>query len=276
MVEQNNLPNGKNTWKMVLYERSGYSDNYTDPQVWKSVQRNKHIKPIDFRSAAIKSTRLSSQISVTLIFWIVFLQLHENNPLWIVTYGFFSSLIFLAYVISFQCKNILPVLINVVFFICLGYVCTPVLKTLTDTISTDTIYVMGIILTLIHIAFHQYGMDGVCVSPYVSLNAAICGAICLASRLQETTKAFALLTLAIQAFVLFPKVYETLNFSIVIFVILIIGALSCTILISSTIAILFVFTVLLVNIAFPFGFVWAQKYKDNIYGPWDTAMVFNR
>lgn len=49
-----------------------------------------------------------------------------------------------------------------------------------------------------HIAFHCYGMEGSFVSPYLSLNAAVCGAICLASRLQDTEHAFILLSLAVQ------------------------------------------------------------------------------
>ena len=266
----------KGNWAKVLYQKSSFPDSYTDPKFLDEIKRNVHFKPIDSQTALLKSTRISTQISVTVIFWAVFLQLKEGNAIWEVTYGIFSFIIIAAYVISFRFSNILPVLKNVFLFIAMGYGCTPVLKTLTDTISTDSIYAMSVVLMLVHIAFHQYGMDGACVSPYISLNAAICGTICLASRLQETRHAFALLTLAVQAFALFPKLYEALHYSLIAFTILTAGAFFCTISISMVSAILFTLSILCVNLIFPLCFVWAQQYKNNIYGPWDEAMIFNR
>lgn len=266
----------KDKWAKVLYQRSSFPDNYTDPKFLDEIKRNVHFKPIDSRTALLKSTRISTQISVTIIFWAVFLQLKEGNSTWEVTYGIFSFIIVAAYVVSFRFNNILPVLKNVFLFIAVGYGCTPVLKTLTDTISTDSIYAMSVVLMLVHITFHQYGMDGVCVSPYVSLNAAICGAICLASRLQETRHAFALLTLAVQAFALFPKLYEALDYTLIAFTILTAGAFFCMISISMVSAVLFILSIICVNLIFPLCFVWAQQYKNNIYGPWDEAMIFNR
>ncbi|XP_046646210.1 phosphatidylinositol N-acetylglucosaminyltransferase subunit C-like [Daphnia pulicaria] len=263
-------------WEKVLFKKSSFPDNYTDPKFLDEIKRNVHFKPIDTRTALLKSTRISTQISVTVIFWAVFLQLKDGSAIWEVTYGIFSFIIIAAYVVSFRFNNILPVLKNVFLFIAVGYGCTPVLKTLTDTISTDSIYAMSVVLMLVHIAFHQYGMDGVCVSPYVSLNAAICGAICLASRLQETRHAFALLTLAVQAFALFPKLYEVLNYTLIAFIILTAGAFCCMISISLVSAILFLLSIFCVNLIFPLCFVWAQQYKNNIYGPWDEAMIFNR
>lgn len=274
MAEKKSTSN--QTWTKVLYQRSTYPDNYTDPKFLEEIKRNVHFKPVDSRTAVLKSTRISTQISVTVIFWAVFLQLKEGNGSWELTYGMFSCLIVAAYVVSFRFNNILPVLKNVLLFIAVGYGGTPVLKTLTDTISTDSIYAMSVVLMLVHIGFHQYGMGGVCVSPYISLNAAICGAICLASRLQETRHAFALLALAVQAFALFPELYEALNHTPIAFTILTVGAFFCMVSISIVSASLFLVSIFCVNIIFPLCFVWAQQYKNNIYGPWDEAMVFNR
>ena len=175
--------------------------------------------------------------------------------------------------------------------------CTPILKTLTSTISTDTIYAMSAILMTLHIVFHCYGMDGTFVSPYLSLNAAVCGAICLASRLQDTEHAFLLLTLAVQvirfnfaadfpffftiflsllqAFALFPELYENLNYTPLAFAVSFSSAVLCLVSVTSglTEVLLFLVLIFTVNIACPLFFVWAQKYKDNIHGPWDEAMI---
>lgn len=276
MAEEHLLSSSQPKWEKVLYHRSNCPDNYTDPKFLEEIKRNVHFQAVDPKTAVLKSTRISTQISVTVIFWALFLQLKENSRYWELTAGMFSLLVIAAYVISSRLNNILPVLKNVVLFTAIGYGCTPILKTLTDTISTDSIYAMSVFLMLVHISFHQYGMDGVCVSPYVSLNAAICGAICLASRLQETKHAFVLLTLAVEAFALFPELYEALNYTPVAFIILTTGALVCMLFVSITSSILFLVAIICVNIVFPLCFVWAQKYKDNIYGPWDEAMIFNR
>lgn len=263
-------------WEKVLYKKSGYPDNYTPPNFLKEIKRNEHFQPVDKKTAILKSTRISTQISVTVIFWAVFLQLKEENNFWELPYGAFSFLIMItAYVINFN--NIVTVMKNLILFVAIGYGCTPILKTLTYTISTDSIYAMSVFLMLVHIAFHQYGkVEGVFVSPYVSLNAAICGAICLASRLQETKHAFFLLTLAVQAFALFPKLYRALDYTPILFVILTSSALVCMFLISTTSFVIFMLAIVCVNIIFPLCFVWAQKYKNNIDGPWDQARIFNK
>ena len=270
------MPEKTTEWSKVLYQRTAFPDNYTDPKFLEEIKRNLHFKPVDWKTATSKSTRISTQISITVIFWSVFLQLQEENNYSELTYGIVGFLVVGCSIVSFRMNNILPVFKNVILFTAIGYGCTPVLKTLTDTISTDSIYAMSVTLMLVHVAFHQYGMDGGCVSPYVSLNAAICGAVCLASRLQETKDAFVLLALAVHGFALFPELYQALDYTPIAFFIVTIGAFVCVICFSVLVAFLFVFVLFCVNIIFPLCFVWAQKYKDHIYGPWDEAMIFNR
>ena len=42
-------------------------------------------------------------------------------------------------------------------FLAFGYGLSPVLMTLTDTISTDTIYAMTVAMLLANLLFHDYG-----------------------------------------------------------------------------------------------------------------------
>jgi len=261
-------------WSKVLYKKTGHPDNYTDSDFLKELKRNLHFKPVLAQSAILASTRISTRISITVLFWIVFLQLNDNNSYWKITYGAFTFFIAVAYTISNRFGSVSSVLKNVVLFLAFGYACTPVLQSLTDTISTDSIYAMTSFLMLIHLVFHQYESNEYNVSsPYLSLNAAVCGAICLASRLSDTKDAFILLTLAAQAFALFPELYETLGYPLVAFGASTISAALAVFSISEVAAAMFLFLLLLINIVFPLCFVWAQKYKDNIYGPWDEALI---
>ncbi len=233
-----------------------------------------NFKPITRATAVLAATRVSTQISVTVIFWSTFLQLQEESPLWKFTFGAFTCFIIIAYGVLDGFRHISGVLKSASLFLAVGYACTPILKTLTDTISTDTIYAMSALLMMLHIAFHRYGIDGSFVAPYLSLNAAVCGAICLASRLQETQKAFILLTLAVEAFALFPELYEGLGYSLIAFCLSFISAVFCLSSVSIYWSIVFLFVILIgaVNVVFPLFFVWAQKYKDNLHGPWDEVI----
>lgn len=74
-----------------------------------------------------------------------------------------------------------------------GFILSPMLHTLTKSISTDTIYTITFFTFLLHIMCYDYGMPTALVSRAISLNAAIFGTICLASRLVTSLDAFVLL-----------------------------------------------------------------------------------
>lgn len=267
---------GEEEWKKVLYQKSKFPDNYTDSKFLEELKRNVHFTPVDNLTAITTSTRVSTQINISIIFLSVFYHLKNDERLWWYTYISFSAVLLLSCVAVFGVKRLLHMPKNILLLLTFGYACTPILKTLTDTVSTDTIYAMTAILMILHIGFHHYGVDGVFVSPYLSLNASMCAAISLASRLKDTQQAFILLTLAIEAFALFPELYEVVDYSLVAFFSTTIAALACTYFISSVTIVFYVMAVFCINIAFPLFFVWTQKFKDNIYGPWDEAMIFNK
>lgn len=68
-------------------------------------------------------------------------------------------------------------------FITFTYGFSPVLKTLTESVSTDTIYAMSVFMLLGHLIFFDYGANAAIVSSTLSLNMAIFASVCLASRL---------------------------------------------------------------------------------------------
>lgn len=84
---------------------------------------------------------------------------------------------------------------------------SPVLATLTNSFSDDTIWVLTILLMLIHVVFHDYGYIIGSSEKFegpVSLNAAIFASVLLGSRLPSNLHVFTLIFLAIELFALFP------------------------------------------------------------------------
>lgn len=166
---------------------------------------------------------------------------------------------------------------STIFFVGFTFGLSPVMKTLTHTISTDTIYAMVALMMFAHLIFHDYGIVAPIVSRSISLNAAIFASVCLASRLPSTEGAFVLLTFAVEVFALFPvfrlHFQGIRKISVFMTTVLFTTALSSLLTITTVGAVLFVLIAVIVNIICPIWFVNWQTCKNNIYGPWDEAVV---
>ncbi|RZC36754.1 GPI2 domain containing protein [Asbolus verrucosus] len=154
-----------------------------------------------------------------------------------------------------------------------GHLFSPVLHTLTDTISTDTIYTMTFFMMLVHLIFFDYGISAAIVSNSLSLSAAIFASICLASRLSSAYHAFILIAVAIEFFVLFPLLRNKVKKSVYITGLLFVFDMYILMKGSNLFMTLFILTTVFINIVCPILFVIYQKHKSNIYGPWDEAIV---
>jgi phosphatidylinositol glycan class C protein len=155
---------------------------------------------------------------------------------------------------------------------------SPILKTLTESISTDTIWAMTVGMLLVHLVFFDYGSHGPIVSSSISLNASIFSSVCLASRLPSSLHAFVVVSLAVLVFALFPefrnrfKDYHTAVFplttvAMVVFTVAILSAISLVG------VVFYILGVLSITFLCPLLFVRLQHLKNNIYGPWDEAAI---
>lgn len=154
-------------------------------------------------------------------------------------------------------------------FLISGFAVSPVLKTLTETISTDTIYSMVTIMMLVHLLFYDYGTKAAIVSSPISLNAAIFGAVCLASRLSSIYHVFALMVLASDMFVMFTVLRHRLknlfaNFfqSLITLTLAFISFFSLRISCPSIYSLLYLIFLSCVNFVFPYGFFKLQFFKE--------------
>lgn len=268
------------TWKKNLYENVNYPDNYTDKTFLEELKKNVHITEVSHLTAVLGAGLVTQEICIVVFFVIIYVYLHNS---WIEPETVFvqSSLVaaigYLMYRIVLTNKNYYEALIKdlrtVLIFVVFGYVLSPVLKTLTDTISTDTIYATTTFMMIIHLIFFDYGVPAAIVSSSLSLNAAIFGSVCLASRLASSFHAFVLLTNAVECFVLLPILLSRGRGSVIVLTAMIAIAIYALWTVSLIMMILFVCVTLFVTVLCPVWFLRWQNYKENIYGPWDEAII---
>lgn len=161
-------------------------------------------------------------------------------------------------------------------FLSFTYGFSPVLKTLTESVSTDTVYAMSAVMLLAHLIFFPYTQPSPPGS--LSLNAALFASVCLASRLPGALHTFAMLSCALLVFALWPCLLQRLRekapsqFTGVCVGMCIggIGGLGSQSLVGAVLLAL-----ALGNVTFfcPLLLITLQRQKDNIQGPWDEAEI---
>lgn len=271
----------KKPWRKVLYESQGYPDSYTDKNIFlRDLRKNVDFKEVSFFEAVSGANLLLQEFCTVVAFVLIYFYLVNQ---WVqpeVMLNCTSALtifLFILYMALFGNNGIKQKLghdIRIVLtFAVFGQLFSPVLHTLTDTVSTDTIYTMVFFSMLIHLIFFDYGVSAAIVSNSLSLSAAVFASICLASRLPSANHTFILMTVATESFVLFPLLRNEIPNSIFISLILLFSNTYFLFKVSNLLTILFISGVVLITVVCPALFVRYQKYKDNIYGPWDEAVV---
>ncbi|KAH8300399.1 hypothetical protein KR018_004042 [Drosophila ironensis] len=263
-------------WVKNLYSNREYPDNYTDASFLKDLRTNLHVRIYTYGQAMAGVTMLSNQVSCLTGFLILYQLLLSDRvaPTTILVpscgitgagYLFYRGRSLSLSLLGEDSKTLL----TVIFF---GYLFSPMLHTLTQAISTDTIYTMTFFVLLANLIFSDYGLDVALVSKAISLNAAIFGAICLASRLLSSYHAFVLLVEAAVFFVLYPIVTEASWRPA--FIVPIFGTCCLALYwMSRPVLVLYALTIVFINLVCPLIFVRMQRHKFNIHGPWDEAIV---
>ncbi|XP_019849812.1 PREDICTED: phosphatidylinositol N-acetylglucosaminyltransferase subunit C-like [Amphimedon queenslandica] len=277
-------------WKKILYERQEYPDNYLDEEQFRKDLKNNLFVEIQTINEVIQSPvvlYLLQEMNSVFLFLSVFWQLEEStsvslSPLVLISVCCFLSCLLLLSAItmniisssdSFECIK------QSVLFILFLSGTSPILRTLTESISTDSLWCMTIISFLAHLAFHKYGIDGVLVSEAFSLNAAIFAVVCLVSRLPSSLHAFSLILFAVILFALLPQLRNHCNSgmsylffqALTLFLfLLVITLLSTHFDYGPLFVFIFCHFVLVVSLV---AFVKLQFLRNTIHGPWDEAAI---
>ncbi|KAJ8925082.1 hypothetical protein NQ315_001254 [Exocentrus adspersus] len=267
-------------WRKVLYERQPYPDNYTDKKVFlRDLKKNIDFREVTYLEAVLGASLLLQEFCTVVAFVLIYFYMVNKwvPPTAVFQWTSFLTVLCFAYHLLRFSRDVREKLGHdlrtVLTFVVFGELFSPVLHTLTDTISTDTIHTTAFLMMLVHLVFFDYGVSAAIVSGSLSLSAAVFASICLASRLSSAREAFILMTVATEAFVLFPLLRNDMQKPVFITFVLLVSDTYFLYLIGNLATTLFLSTVVLVTVICPVLFVRYQKYKDNIYGPWDEAVV---
>lgn len=275
----------KQPWQKILYGNRSYPDNYTDPKFLKDLQKNINVEIFKYWEAVLGATKLTHQLSLIVVFLLVFHNLYVQ-PSYMpaeILFLIVCSICCVGYAlfviwkgprsIGFFREDVETVACVLVF----GFILSPMLHTLTKSISTDTIYTITFFVFLLHVICYDYGMPAALVSRAISLNAAMFGTICLASRLDTSLDAFVLIIVSFTLFAVYPHLLRLLeaNSTLYLLPITLFVSASCwgLLMISWTLFSIYLMAMIFCGIIYPFIFCYAQRYKNNIHGPWDEAVV---
>lgn len=165
----------------------------------------------------------------------------------------------------------------------------PVLQTLTQSFSDDTVISLTSICLLIHIPLNDYSYvyrnPGIIDEPLgrlMSLNVALFANVLLASRLSTSTEVFAFLFFGIEVFALSPMARRYLllwnpwacTYVVTPLIILLTSGLMYVEGSASNV-VLYLFLMFFITFVGPYWLIRSQKYKNEISGPWDIPCVKN-
>lgn len=275
-------------WQKVLYERQPFPDNYVDRRFLEELRKNVHARRYEYWAVVFEASVVVQQLCSVCVFVVIWWYLDEGllAPQWLFGAGLASSL--LGYVLfdvldggegrRRSGRTRWADLKSALVFVAFTYGFSPVLKTLTESVSTDTIYAMAALMLLGHLIFFDYGANAAIVSSTLSLNMAIFASVCLASRLPRSLHAFIMVTCAIQIFALWPMLQKKLKARtprsyVGVTLLFALAACAGLLSISAVGAVLFALLLLAVSCLCPFYLIRLQLFKENIHGPWDEAEI---
>lgn len=269
---------GARTWRKILYEPQDYADNYVDETFLIGLRRNLHARRYTFSALITNSLIVTQQLSLVALFLVVFDFIDRGYLSAFVAIPIEVVLTVFGWAVAWQHyeKHLMQSLHSFCLFTGFLVVLSPVLRTLTDPVSSDTIWAFTIGLLTIHLLFHDYrpfSESRVFFSP-ISLNAGIFASVVLASRLSDIIDVFAFLFCSLTLFMGAPLIRHHLHQRLStsapsVFLFLVTGTF---LVIHSSLAFL-TYLAILVFVTFicPFWLIYIQKYKNEINGPWDEA-----
>lgn len=267
----------KRPWKKLLYLRQPYPDNYTDVSFLDQLKRNSTVAKYSHRKLFADFSVFSFYGSLLLLVNVNFSAIHNN--LWaphVPTLGtsFLALILLLADVASGKSHKFKAYAVMLLLLLLVS----PVLRSLTESTSLDLIWAVSCILTCLNVACHHYGLDP--TKPYrsvVSTNLSFANGIVLASRLPSSISVFCFLVFSVEIAVLVPifdfRLRQHLpspHYVLGAFV-----GVACCCMLYVVHGLLFV-ALYLMGIAFvlvflPLYFLFLQRYKNELQGPWDVA-----
>ncbi|KAF5209040.1 hypothetical protein E0198_004954 [Clavispora lusitaniae] len=270
-------PMQKVRWKKLLYLRQPYPDNYTDASFLDQLKRNSTVAKYSYRKLFADFSVCSLYGSLLLLVNVNFTAIYSDlwrPPAPTLLASAFSLLVLLADVVTGRRHKFkaYAVLLSILLLV------SPVLRSLTESTSSDSIWALSCFLTCLNAACHKYALDP--TQPYhsiLSTNLSFANGIVLASRLSSSTSVFCFLVFSIEVSVLMPVFDYRLRQNsqaahyVLLAVVMFIVSSMLYVVHGALMVFLYLLGIVFVSVFLPLYFVFLQKYKNELQGPWDTA-----
>ena len=278
-VQPRQQPRRRKPWRKLLWVRqSEYPDNWVDETFLEDLQRNVNVRAYDFWPLVADGTVITQHLSSIVIFVSAFVAIYTERIPPETVAGLSSALTASAYLFTTDRLTTTSTTTTtaksatLIFFTLLGL--SPVLKSLTRSTTSDSIWALSTWLFLANIFFHDYSSrtssgshDALKFPGSVATNAAVMASVVLASRLPTTTHVFSLMLFAVEWFALFPIFRRLihdyswrLHISLTV-ALLMVAFVVAALVLSLAIAWLFMASMFFIQFVCPLWLISLQKYK---------------
>lgn len=300
-------PSKRQPWKKLLYLNQRYPDNYTHELFLSQLRRNTTVVKYSYLKLVDDFSLIAQHLSMLLLVVLIFIGIYYQNWNPITPAIYFSILTMIGFALwdatsdkdtrttpggtmanKIPMQNMVPnqtgggrsKLKSSILLLFILLLLSPVLRSLTKATASDSIWAIASGLTLANTLLHEYAMasDLATCKPIVSTNIAFSNAIVLASRLGSNVSVFCFVLCSIEISILLPifdihvRQFPLLLYHRTLF--LMITVLVCVIVakvLSLQFLVIWVCGQVGIVLVLPMYFLFLQKYKNELQGPWDSA-----
>lgn len=264
-------------WKKLLYLRQPYPDNYTDASFLDQLKRNTSVAKYSARKLFQDFSLIAFYASLLLLVNVNFSAIYAHIWLPYVP-TLVSSVLALIWLVLDVSAGAAHQLKAYVVICVLLLLVSPVLRSLTESTSLDSIWAISSMLSCLNIICHDYSLDvsGLYRSALLT-NMSFANGIVLASRLPSSTLVFSFLVFSIEVAILVPLLDFRLRKSrpgahyVLVSAVFLLLAYALHYAYGPGLVLLYGVGVFFVLVMLPWYFVFLQKYKNELQGPWDIA-----
>lgn len=265
------------SWKKLLYLRQPYPDNYTDVSFLDQLKRNTSVAKYSYSKLFQDFSLIAFYASLLLLVNVHFTGIYAHMWLPYLPTVVSSGLSLFCLLADSRLGSSHQFKSYVVIAVLLLLV-SPVLRSLTESTSLDSIWAVSTILTVVNIIYHDYSLD--VTGKYrsiISTNMSFANGIVLASRLLSSTEVFSFLVFSIEVAILAPlfdfrlrQVLATGHYALASCVCSLVGS-TIYLAYGPGFVVVYLMGVIFVLVVLPLYFAYLQRYKNELQGPWDTA-----
>lgn len=254
-------------WGRVLWKKQPFPDNYVGDSFLRVSKKRKELSLCEACHGALSVTQeICSCLGLVVIFFgISEGHLNSASVLTLTAAMGVAGYLMTRTKLTTSVRDDFKV---ACFYVVLIACVSPIIKSLTGSVATDSINASTTFLLLLRLAVHDYGTEVAIVNPTVSHNVGLFASVCLASRLENDLDVFTLMTVAVTLFTLFPSFRRYLQnqlgqrWSLVLTVVVVAVTASGILLFAPHLLLLFLIALFICNLFVPTLYVILQGYKQ--------------